>query len=312
MAGNPHLWFAQVARLSRDGSCVVLPASDLPDMVAARLTGARPADQGGEAPMIMGVLNITPDSFSDGGQFDTADAAVAQAQAMVKQGAAILDIGGESTRPGAAFVPAGDEIARTVPVIKAIRAAGITTPISIDTRKAAVAQAALDAGANMLNDVSALSFDADMAAVAARAGVPICLMHAQGDPKSMQDAPQYDDVVLDVYDHLEARIAVAEAAGIKRDQIILDPGIGFGKTAAHNLELIKKLSLFHGLGCPLLLGVSRKGFIGAIGNQPQANRRGPGSLALALKGLIQGVQITRAHDIEMHAQGFALWRAVNK
>lgn len=308
LAGGADVWFTQVEHVRRDGTRALLPAVELPDTLASRLTAPRALFV---EPTLMGVLNTTPDSFSDGGRFAATPSAVAYAQAMVSEGAGILDIGGESTRPGAAFVPAEEEIARVVPVISAIRAAGIKVPISVDTRKADVAQAALEAGATMLNDVSALSFDAGMAEVAARSGAPICLMHAQGDPKTMQDAPHYDNVVLDVYDHLADRIAVAEAAGIARDKIIIDPGIGFGKTQAHNLALIQNICLFHGLGCTLLLGVSRKRFIGTIGKQPQADLRGPGSLAVAIKGLMQGVQITRAHDIEMHAQGFALWRAVN-
>ena len=304
LAGSAYIWFDRVEVLSRSEPTYLIPAGDVPGEVLARLTARRQPicglDMG--APKLMGVLNTTPDSFSDGGRFAELDAARTHARAMAEAGADILDIGGESTRPGAAFVPAEEEVARTVPVIEALR--DVQTPISIDTRKAAVARAAL------LNDVSALSFDADMARVAAETEGPICLMHAQGDPKTMQDRPHYDDVLLDVFDYLAERVEVAEAAGIARERIILDPGIGFGKTAAHNLRLIGGLSLFHALGCPILLGVSRKRFIGMIGNQPQADLRGPGSIALALQGLAQGVQIIRAHDIEPHAQAFALWRAV--
>lgn len=310
LAGNARIWFDRVALLSRGAAPRVCPVAELPHDILDRLSAPRAPLCGLDMaePRLMGVLNTTPDSFSDGGRFTALDVARDHARSMVEAGADILDIGGESTRPGAAFVPALEEIARTLPVIEAL--SGITAPISIDTRKAAVAQAALGGGAAMLNDVSALSFDGDMARIAAEAQAPICLMHAQGDPKTMQDDPHYDDVLLDVFDYLAARIEVAEAAGIPRDRIIVDPGIGFGKTAAHNLRLIAGLSLFHGLGCPILLGVSRKRFIGTIGNQPQADLRAPGSIAVALEGLAQGVQIIRAHDIEPHAQAFALWRAV--
>jgi dihydropteroate synthase len=262
-----------------------------------------------DRPQIMGILNVTPDSFSDGGRFLDPAAALAQAQAMVAEGAALLDIGGESTRPGAAEVPVADEIARTEPVIAALRDAGV--PLSIDTRKAAVAQAALAAGAGIVNDVSALSLDAGMAGVVAAAKVPLVLMHARGTPATMQDAPLYDDVLLDVYDWLERRIAVAEAAGIARGRIVVDPGIGFGKTVAHNLALIRGLSLFHGLGCPVLLGASRKRFIGTISGEDKAGRRVAGSLAVALAGAAQGAQILRVHDVAETRAALALARAIS-
>jgi dihydropteroate synthase len=262
-----------------------------------------------DRPQIMGILNVTPDSFSDGGRFLDPAAALAQARAMALDGAALLDIGGESTRPGAAEVPVAEEIARTEPVIAALRGAGL--PLSIDTRKAEVARAALAAGAAIVNDVSALTFDAGLAGVVAAAGVPLVLMHAQGTPATMQDAPVYDDVLLDVYDWLEARIAAAEAAGIARGRIVVDPGIGFGKTAAHNLALIRGLSLFHGLGCPLLLGASRKRFIGMISGEERADRRVAGSLAVALAGAAQGAQLLRVHDVAETRAALALARAIS-
>ena len=279
-----------------------------------RLTAPRAAIAGMsmDAPRIMGILNVTPDSFSDGGLFNAPDAAVAQAQNMVEDGADILDIGGESTRPGADFVDVDEEIQRTAPIIKAIRAARRQqVAISIDTRKAAVAKAALLAGANLVNDVAAFTFDADMAEVTADAGAPCCLMHAQGDPATMQDDPQYDDVVLDVYDFLQARIQAAEVAGIRRDQIIVDPGIGFGKSLEHNLALLKNLSIFHGLGCAVLLGASRKRFIGTLANAPEASDRMAGSLAVALHGIRQGMQILRVHDTLATRQAISLHMAVN-
>ena len=309
--GGP-LWFDHVEPLERGAVHAAMPASDLPTAFLDQLTSPRvlpglPKDRAA----LMGVLNVTPDSFSDGGKFTDPETAIAHAQAMVAAGADILDIGGESTRPGAALVPEVEEVARTAPVISALRAAGIEIPISIDTRKAAVAEAALSAGAGMLNDVSAMTYDAAMAGTAKRSGAPICLMHAQGDPETMQKDPHYHNVLLDVYDHLAERVAAAEAAGISRDRIIVDPGVGFGKTQAHNLALIRGLSLFHTLGCPILLGVSRKRFIGNIAGVERAEDRASGSVAVALEGLRQGVQIIRAHDIEVHRQAFALWRALH-
>ncbi len=227
---------------------------------------------------------------------------------MAAAGADMLDIGGESTRPGATIVPEAEEIARTAPVIAAL--GGVGVPVSIDTRKAAVARAALAAGATLVNDVSALGFDADMAAAVAGSGAALALMHAQGTPETMQRAPTYDDVVLDVYDFLEARVAAAEAAGIDRARILIDPGIGFGKTEAHNLALLRSLAILHGLGCPILLGASRKRFIGRIGGADRADARGPGTLAVTLAAVAQGVQLHRVHDVAELAQGLRLWRAL--
>ena len=305
-------WFDTVERIERGGGRTLVPAGEAPADLLDRITAPR-ANVAGlslETPRLMGILNVTPDSFSDGGLFNAPDAALAQARAMAADGADILDIGGESTRPGAAFVDADEETARTAPVIKALRAE-VTTPISIDTRKAAVAQAALDAGADLVNDVAAFTFDPAMAEVTAQAGAPCCLMHAQGDPATMQDAPRYDDVTLDVYDFLESRIQVAEAAGIRRSRIIVDPGIGFGKTLDHNLTLLKNLSIFHSLGCGVLLGASRKRFIGTIGNAPEARNRMPGSVAIALHGVRQGMQMLRVHDTKATKQAINLHMAVN-
>jgi dihydropteroate synthase len=304
-------WFTHLEVLTRSAPARIIAADAAPSDVLARLTASR-APIAGLAmtrPQIMGILNLTPDSFSDGGTFNAPDAALARGHAMVQTGSDILDFGGESTRPGATEVAIADEIARTAPVIAALRAAGLSAPISIDTRKSAVAAAALDAGANLINDVSGLDFDPMMAALAANRHVPICLMHAQGPPETMQHDPQYGDVVLDVYDALAERIARAEAAGIARAQIIVDPGIGFGKTQIHNLALLARISVFHGLGCPILLGASRKRFVGTIGNAPEAVDRGPGSAAIGLHALAQGVQVLRVHDIELHKQAIALWQA---
>ena len=305
-------WFDRVEVLSRAAKGRIIAASEVPAPVLHRLTAPRAAIAGLtlDRPRLMGILNVTPDSFSDGGRFLGAEAAVAQATTMAA-GAEIVDIGGESTRPGAAEVPVEDEIARTAPVIAALRAGGMTAPISIDTRKAAVAQAALKAGATLVNDVSAFDFDPALGPLVAAAGVPVVLMHAQGVPATMQDDPRYGDVLLDVYDALAARLTRAEALGIDRGRILLDPGIGFGKTQAHNLALLRGLSLFHGLGCPLLLGTSRKRFIGAIGGAEAADRRAPGSIATALQGVAQGVQVVRVHDVAETRQALRLWQAMN-
>jgi dihydropteroate synthase len=259
----------------------------------------------------MGILNVTPDSFSDGGRFVSLEAAVAEGLRMAKA-AEIIDIGGESTRPGAGEVPVATEITRTAPVLRALRDKGIRAALSIDTRKALVAMNALEAGAGVVNDVSALGFDPALGPLVARAGVPVVLMHAQGLPATMQEDPQYaGDVLLEVYDALAARLAHAEALGIPRTRIAVDPGIGFGKTLAHNLALLRGLSLFHGLGCALLLGTSRKRFIGTVGQAEAPAARMPGSIATALGGVAQGVQIVRVHDVAETRQALRLWQALN-
>ena len=264
-----------------------------------------------DRPLIMGILNVTPDSFSDGGQFAEAPTAMAQARHMVEKGADLLDIGGESTRPGAQDVPVADEIARTAPLIRALRDEGVRVPISIDTRKAAVARAALEAGADMVNDVSALSWDCDMALLVAEAGVPLCLMHAQGTPQTMQKNPHYEDVKLDVREWLDNAVMRAEAAGINRNRLIIDPGIGFGKTCAHNLALLRSLGLLHEIGCAILLGASRKRFIGTLTGVDAARDRVAGSLAVALQGAAQGAQILRVHDVGETRQALQMWLALN-
>nr|WP_174818993.1 dihydropteroate synthase [Ruegeria atlantica] len=310
LAGQ-SLWFTHAERLSRTSPPAIVAARDIQTEVLKRLTGPR-ADIAGLAmdrPQIMGILNATPDSFSDGGVHNSVEAAVSAAKQMVAHDAGILDIGGESTRPGAAFVPEDEEIARTKPLIEAIRAE-TQALISIDTRKASVAKAAWNAGAGLINDVSGFTFDPQLAPFCAEVGAPVCVMHMQGDPATMQDDPQYDDVLLDVYDFLEAQIEKLERLGVNRNRIVADPGIGFGKTLEHNLTLLQNLSLFHGLGCPILLGVSRKGLIGEIGREPRKDARAPGSIAVALAGLSQGVQIVRVHDVAETVQALRLWAAV--
>lgn len=297
-------WFTHVEVLRRDVAPQVVPVADISPDAQAMLTAPRAfAGLTLNRPHVMGILNVTPDSFSDGGWFNTVEAALAQAHAMV--GADILDIGGESTRPGAVVVAADEEIVRTAPVIAAIRAAGIMTPISLDTRKSAVV---LAGGVDIVNDVSAMTYDAEMVSVVAAAQCPIILMHAQGTPQTMQADPRYDDVLLDVYDFLAERIAVAVKAGVARERIAVDPGIGFGKTITHNLALLQRISLFHSLGCPILLGASRKKFIAMIAGEPRL----AGSLAVALAGVAQGVQMLRVHDVDETIAALALWQAVRQ
>ncbi len=262
-----------------------------------------------DQPQVMGILNTTPDSFSDGGSHEDPAAAVAAAVAMSAAGAAIIDIGGESTRPGAKAVWEVDELRRVLPVVERLAPSG--TAISVDTRKATVMEATLAAGAGLINDVSALTYDPRAVEVVAAADCPVMLMHHQGEPETMQKAPSYArPVLLEVYDWLEARIAAAVAAGIARGRIVVDPGIGFGKTLRHNLQLMNGLSLFHGLGCPVLLGASRKRMIGALSNEAVADQRLGGSVALALKAAGQGAQMVRVHDVAETVQALRVWRGL--
>jgi len=249
---------------------------------------------------LMGVLNVTPDSFSDGGKYDSLERALHRVEAMLHH-IDILDIGGESTRPGASPVSASAEIDRVVPVISALRQRGITIPISIDTTKSAVAQAAIEAGANVINDVSAGRFDPEMLPLSARYQVPVVLMHMQGEPRTMQVNPQYQDVVHDVKQFLQNAIQIAMACGLERQAIAIDPGIGFGKTLEHNLQLLRHLREFTDLGCPLLVGVSRKSFIGKLCDQPDPQKRVFGTAAACSVAITNGANILRVHDTaEMH------------
>ena len=262
-----------------------------------------------DQPQVMGILTVTPDSFSDGGQFmDDPDVANAHAAKMLEAGAGIIDVGGESTRPGAAAVWEGDELKRVIPAIERLAAAGAA--ISTDTRRPAVMEAALGAGAHIINDVSALRHDPRSLEFAARAGVPVVLMHAPGEGDDLHASARYDDVVLDVFDWLEARRNAALAAGIARDKIVLDPGIGFGKSVAENLLLLNALPLFHALGQPLLLGASRKRMIGALSAEAPAHQRLGGSLAFAVKGMEAGVQLLRVHDVPETVQAVRVWRGL--
>jgi len=325
LAGGP-LRFHQCEAVVRDGASerarAVIAAAEAqkwaegyglaPDAkdLLQRLSALRPPIAGLDLgqPQVMGVINVTPDSFSDGGdRFDPARA-IADGLAMRDAGAAILDIGGESTRPGAAPVPPEEELRRVVPVVKGLAKAGAL--VSIDSRRAAVMAATLDVGAQIINDVTALAGDPESLVLAAQRQVPVVLMHMQGEPQTMQRQPHYDDAPLDVYDVLAARVAACEAAGIPRARIAVDPGIGFGKTVSHNLRILDQLAVFHGLGCAVVIGVSRKSFIGRLTGAEAAKARLPGSLAGALAGIARGAQIIRAHDVAETRQALAVWTAI--
>ena len=262
-----------------------------------------------DQPQVVGIVNVTPDSFSDAGVNEDAETAIAAGHDMAAAGAAIVDVGGESTRPGAKPVWEGDEAARVLPVIKRLAVAG--TAVSVDTRKALVMEQALAAGAGMINDVSALTWDPRALGVVAKAGCPVVLMHHKGPPETMQDDPRYDrPVLLEIYDWLEARIAACETAGIGRERILVDPGFGFGKNVQHNLQLMNGLALLHGLGCAIMLGASRKRTIGALAGEAPADRRLPGSLAFALQAAGQGAQLLRVHDVPETVQALRVWRGL--
>lgn len=242
----------------------------------------------------MGVLNVTPDSFSDGGRFDSLDAALSQAERMAAEGASIIDIGGESTRPGAQDVSEQEELERVIPVIEAV-AAAVDVPISVDTSKPAVMRAAVDAGATMINDIRALS-DPGAMETAAELGTSVCLMHMQGKPRSMQAEPHYDDVLAEVSEFLRERVAACEQAGIRRDDIIIDPGFGFGKSVRHNVELLANLRQLRAIGVPVLAGLSRKSSLGALSGR-DVDERLPASLAAAVIAVMNGADIVRVHDV---------------
>ena len=269
--------------------------------------GARLFD--GPGPFVMGIVNATPDSFSDGGLFLDAGAAIAQALRLADEGADLVDVGGESTRPGAAPVPDDEELGRVVPVIAALRARAFPLPISIDTRKAAVARAALDAGADLVNDVSGLA-DPSLARVVAEAGAPIVLMHSRGTPEDMQRRAVYGDVVQEVAAELEQALGRAAAAGIPRERTILDPGLGFAKTAEHNLVLLARLDELRALGRPILVGPSRKSFIGRIAGSAAPGDRLPGTLAAVTAAVVAGAELVRVHDVAAARQAALVAAAI--
>jgi dihydropteroate synthase len=258
-------------------------------------------------PLVMGIVNVTPDSFSDGGHHMRSDAALAHAQQLIQQGADILDIGGESTRPGALPVSVQEELDRVMPVIEGLR--GAPVPLSVDTCKAAVMRAALAAGASMVNDIDALQQAATLSAVVA-SDAAVCLMHKQGNPQNMQEQPQYQDVVAEVLQFLRVRIAAVEAAGIERIRIVADPGFGFGKTLVHNLALLRGLDAFNELDVPVLAGLSRKSMLGAITGQ-DVEHRDYASVATALLAVQRGAKIVRVHDVRATVDALKVWRAVD-
>jgi dihydropteroate synthase len=329
--GDTMVWFAAWHLILRDGAKVrsaAVPVADfaawqdaMPAALAAQATtqiGHVASPRGtlmlGERsirlgePQLMGVLNVTPDSMSDGGKHVDVSAAIDAGFAMTTAGAAIIDVGGESTRPGAALVWEGDEIKRTEPVIAALAKGGVA--VSVDTRKAAVMEAALAAGATLVNDISALRYDERAMDVVAKSGCAVVLMHAPSAKSDPHEGGAYDHVLLDVFDMLTDRIAACEAAGIARDRIIVDPGIGFGKGVADNLALLNGLSLFHALGCPVLFGASRKRMIGALDGEAEARDRLGGSIALHYQAAAQGAQLLRVHDVRETRQALRMWRGL--
>jgi len=286
-------------------------------MVVGRLASGEPAGSSPvwaailktPLPLIMGVINVTPDSFSDGGRFFEHRDALAQAQALVAAGADLLDIGGESTRPYADPVPLEEELRRVVPLIEAVRAT-TDTPISIDTYKSQVARAALNAGAGLINDISALRFDPAMAPLVAEHRVPVVLMHMQGTPRDMQLKPHYDDLLGEIKAFFKERLDFALSQGIPRDLLILDPGIGFGKTFQHNLEILNHLEAFLDLGCPLMIGASRKAFIGHLLNLPNGEVRDVGTLAAVAVAVQRGARIVRTHNVAYTRQFLTVMQAI--
>ncbi len=266
----------------------------------------------GRLPLLMGIVNVTPDSFSDGGEFFDPTAAVEQGLRLAAEGAAIIDIGGQSTRPGSLDVDTDEELRRVMPVIEGLREQ-TPVPLSVDTSKAEVAQAALDVGVQIVNDVTGLASDAQMIDVVLRAEAAVCAMHMLGEPRTMQKNPRYGDVVQDVLDYLRDRRDALAAAGIEPERIALDPGIGFGKTTEHNLTLLSNAARFHALGCPVLIGHSRKRFIGQVIDDDSAQCKGadrtPGTIAVSLALARQGVQIIRVHDVAAVRQALQLFDA---
>ena len=305
-------WFTHAVKLSRNSESEIVLAKKIPNHILDKITKRRPkiCRISFDTPTIMGILNVTPDSFSDGGKYSTLNAATEHCMSMVSAGADIIDIGGESTRPGAAELDAAQEISRVIPVLDKV-AKEIQVPISIDTRKSEVAELAISSGAVIVNDVSGLTFDSKMAEYCINQNLPVCIMHSQGIPETMQNAPRYKNVCLDIYDFLNEQIEKMIDSGMQRSNIIVDPGIGFGKTLKHNFDLLKGISLFHGLGVPILIGVSRKKFIKTVAGLKENEDRVPGSIALALFARSQGVQIFRVHDVKETVQAMKLWHSMS-
>ncbi len=310
LAGLP-VAFTTVERIVREGDAVRrerLPWRELAgDPALARLTSPRPAPF--DRPLLMGILNVTPDSFARDTRFPLWEDAVAHGLRLIEEGADIVDVGGESTRPGAAETPLEEELRRVLPVVRRLAETGTT--VSTDTRKAAVMREAVAAGAAIINDVSGLAHDAQAPAAAAGSGARVVLMHMRGEPATMNEAPSYGHAALEVYDELEERICAAEAAGIARNHLIVDPGLCFAKHEPHNLDVLRHLALYHGLGCPLLLGVSRKGWTTVIHERWRPGQRLPATLAAAFWALQHGVHVLRVHDVDAHRQLLEAWRGLS-
>jgi dihydropteroate synthase len=305
LGGSRFIGFTLVERIKRDGKTIgreIVPYTEALQAIEA------PRDEFAglplDAPVIMGIVNVTPDSFSDGGLHSTSEAGVSHGLVLAAEGAHILDVGGESTRPGSNAVSVDEELSRVVPVVKRLSDAGHV--VSVDTRKPLVMRQAVKAGAAIINDVSALQHDPESLRAVSELKVPVVLMHAQGDPRTMQLNPHYNDVALDVYDQLEQRVLACVVAGIPRSRIAIDPGIGFGKTFRHNVELLSQLTLFHGLGVVVLVGLSRKGFIGALTGEKNAGNRIHGSVGGAVQAALNGVHILRVHDVKATVEALAV------
>ena len=308
LGGSATIGFTLVERIIRDGKAIsreIIPYTDVLQFIEA--PRADIAGVAMDATKIMGIVNVTPDSFSDGGQHDTAESGSRHGLELAAEGAHILDVGGESTRPGSDTVSIDEELSRVIPAVKSLAAAGHV--VSIDTRKSVVMREAVKAGASIVNDVSALQHDPESLRTIPELKVPVVLMHAQGDPRTMQLNPQYDDVALDVYDQLEGRVSACVDAGIPRSRIAVDPGIGFGKTFRHNLEILNQITLFHGLGVVVLLGLSRKGFVGALTGEKVAGKRVHGSAGGAVQAALNGVHILRVHDVKATVEALAVSQA---
>ena len=310
--GGQRKWFDKVEIIKRGQKPIILSAHKIPPEARRKLTDVRRSNhfEPISGPLIMGIINVTPDSFSDGGRNFETSKAVKAAENMIANGVNIIDIGGESTRPGAEEIPEDVEFMRISPLISAIKSKHPKCKISVDTRKSSVMRRVIELGVDFINDVSALTFDEKSRKVLEKENAQICLMHGGLNPKKMQKNIFYDDVLLDVYDYLEDRIEVAISGGIKKENILIDPGIGFGKTTIQNIVLIRKASIFHSLGCPIVYGVSRKRFIGELGQAPKVSERFPGSMAVAIELIRQGVQVIRVHDVQKTRQALDLWEAI--
>ena len=312
LLGGTQVKFDSFKIVERGRSSITIPAVEAPQEVLETFIRPRSSifDLNFNKVNIMGILNVSPDSFYDGKENFRDTDFVKKGLDLIKGGLDILDVGGESTRPGAKEVPVEIEKHRVSSIIKSIKKITPETIISIDTRKSQVAKAALKGGATIINDVSGLTFDSEILSVASEFGSGICIMHSKGLPENMQNQPSYENIVLDIYDFLEERINQAKKAGISEEKIIVDPGIGFGKSLYHNKTLIKNLSLFHGLGCPVMVGLSRKSFIGEIVGELDPSKRLGGSLAALLTAVSRGAHLVRVHDVIETKQAIEVWNSL--